>query len=72
MHEIRFSEIQRAKEAQMFGIVFGTLGRQGSQNLLKEIEALLNKRGKKHFVIFMSEISPAKLNRFKGKVDAWI
>ena len=72
MHEIRFGEIQRAKEAQMFGIVFGTLGRQGSQNLLKEIEALLNKRGKKHFVIFMSEISPAKLNRFKGKVDAWI
>ena len=55
----------------MFGIVFGTLGRQGSQGLLKEIEGLLKLRGKKYFVIFLSEISPAKLNRFK-QVDAWI
>ena len=30
MHEIRFKEIQRARDAKMFGIVFGTLGRQGS------------------------------------------
>jgi diphthamide biosynthesis enzyme Dph1/Dph2-like protein len=56
----------------MFGIVFGTLGRQGNQGLLKEIEGLLKSRGKKYFVIFMSEITPAKLNRFKGKVDAWV
>jgi 2-(3-amino-3-carboxypropyl)histidine synthase len=40
--------------------------------LLKEIETLLRKRGKQFFVIFMSEISPAKLNRFEGKIDAWI
>lgn len=72
MHDIRYKEIEKAREAKMFGIVFGTLGRQGSQGLLKEIEELLKRRGKKYFVIFMSEISPGKLNRFTGKVDAWI
>ena len=72
MHKIRYGEIERARSAQVFGIVFGTLGRQGNQGLLKEIEGLLRQRGKKFFVIFLSEISPAKLNRFKGKVDAWI
>ena len=41
MHEVRFSEIKRAREAKMWGIVFGTLGRQGNQGLLKEIEGLL-------------------------------
>lgn len=43
MHTIRRGEVEKAKRASMFGIVFGTLGRQGSQNLLREIEALLKK-----------------------------
>ena len=30
MYQIRHSEIQRARDAKMFGIVFGTLGRQGN------------------------------------------
>lgn len=30
MHEIRYAEIVRARQAKKFGIVFGTLGRQGS------------------------------------------
>jgi 2-(3-amino-3-carboxypropyl)histidine synthase len=46
MHEIRFGEIQRARKAERFGVVFGTLGRQGNQGLLKEIENLLRSRGK--------------------------
>jgi 2-(3-amino-3-carboxypropyl)histidine synthase len=72
MHRIRFQEIERARSAQRFGIVFGTLGRQGSQTLLKEIESLLRSHGKQYFVLFLSEISPAKLNRFEGRIDAWI
>jgi 2-(3-amino-3-carboxypropyl)histidine synthase len=64
MHEIRYSEIKRAREAQMWGIVFGTLGRQGNQGLLKEIEGLLRQHGKPYFILFLSELSPAKLNRF--------
>jgi 2-(3-amino-3-carboxypropyl)histidine synthase len=30
MHAIRFGEIERARAASRFGIVFGTLGRQGN------------------------------------------
>lgn len=71
MHEIRFKEIERARAAKRFGIVFGTLGRQGSQTLLKEIEALLRQHSKPYFVLFLSEISPAKLNRF-ANVEAWV
>ena len=34
MHELRYGEILRARQAKRFGIVFGTLGRQGNQGLL--------------------------------------
>jgi 2-(3-amino-3-carboxypropyl)histidine synthase len=71
MHEIRMSEIIRARDAKMWGIVFGTLGRQGNQGLLKEIEGLLRQHGKPFFVLFLSELSPAKLNRFPN-VEAWV
>lgn len=53
MHDIRYKEIEKAREAKMFGIVFGTLGRQGSQGLLKEIEELLKRRGKKYVNIHL-------------------
>jgi 2-(3-amino-3-carboxypropyl)histidine synthase len=71
MHEIRHQEIVRARAAQKWGVVFGTLGRQGNQGLLKEIEGLLKKHHKPYFVIFLSELSPAKLNRFP-QIGAWV
>ena len=37
MHTIRRREVEKAKQAQMFGIIFGTLGRQGNQTLLSGI-----------------------------------
>jgi diphthamide biosynthesis enzyme Dph1/Dph2-like protein len=30
MHQIRRNEVEKAKNASMFGIIFGTLGRQGN------------------------------------------
>ncbi len=71
MHEVRYAEIVRARAAKRFGIVFGTLGRQGNQGLLSEIEGLLKKRCLPYFILFLSELSPAKLNRFTN-IDAWI
>lgn len=46
MHTIRRGEVEKAKKANMFGIIFGTLGRQGNQGLLSEIQNLLKKNGK--------------------------
>ena len=64
MHLIRRSEIEKAKHAKMFGLILGTLGRQGSTSILGEVENLLKKKGLKYFVLFLSEISADKLKKF--------
>ena len=38
MHAIRKAEVDKAKSASFFGIILGTLGRQGSTTILNEIE----------------------------------
>lgn len=71
MHEIRKAEVEKAKSARMFGIILGTLGRQGSTTILNELENLMVKHNREYFVIFLSEINPQKLLKFED-VDAWI
>jgi len=69
--DIRKAEVEKAKEARMFGIILGTLGRQGNTTILEELEKLMIKNNREYFVIFLSEISPDKLLKFE-EVDAWI
>lgn len=71
LHTLRQDAIERAKSATTFGIILGTLGRQGNPAILQRIKTLLSKNGKRSFVLLLSEISPAKLSLF-GKVEAWI
>ena len=71
MHEIRKAEVEKAKSAKMFGIILGTLGRQGSTNILQELEGLMLKNNRDYIVLFLSEINPVKLLQFE-EVDAWI
>ena len=71
MLTIRKAEVEKAKGARMFGIILGTLGRQGSTNILEELEGLMIKNNREYFVLFLSEISPIKLLQF-GEVDAWV
>jgi 2-(3-amino-3-carboxypropyl)histidine synthase len=40
MHEIRESEIQKAKNARCLGIILGTLGRQGNSGLLENFRKI--------------------------------
>ena len=65
MKTIRKAEVEKAKSAKMFGIILGTLGRQGSTTILEEIQNLLTKYNRPYFVLFMSEINPIKLKKFK-------
>jgi len=53
------------------GIILGTLGRQGNVNPVEHVFNRLEERGYRVFIVLMSEISPAKLNLFKG-VDVWV
>ena len=71
MHEIRTSEIDKAKHAKTLGIILGTLGRQGNTGLLENIRKICKDRKIKHFILLLSEVTPHKLEKFT-KVDAWI
>mmetsp|Transcript_4523 Transcript_4523/g.9599 ORF Transcript_4523/g.9599 Transcript_4523/m.9599 type:complete len:468 (-) Transcript_4523:70-1473(-) len=73
MKAIRNKSIQRAMDpnARTFGIILGTLGRQGNPAILGQIRKLLHKHNKKSFVILLSEIFPQKLDMFPA-VDVWV
>ena len=58
MHEIRQNEVAKAKSAKLFGIILGTLGRQGNVQILDQLEVLMERTGREYFVLFLSEINP--------------
>jgi 2-(3-amino-3-carboxypropyl)histidine synthase len=69
----RLAAVQRAASAQRFGLILGTLGRQGSTAVLERLAARLDAAGREHFVLLLSEITPARLARFGvGEVEAWV
>lgn len=61
MMGIRADAIANAKSAQRFGIILGTLGRQGNPLVLDRLTQLLQERGKQYFVLLLSEIFPDKV-----------
>jgi len=71
MEKNRKNAIETASKAGTFGIILGTLGRQGSPTVLNHIQAKLKEVSKAHIVVLMSEIFPQKLGLFRH-VDAWV
>lgn len=71
MHEMRRSAIQKAVRGSRFGIILGTLGRQGNPAILQGIRQLLIKHKKQSIVMLLSEISPQKLSLLP-QLDAWV
>lgn len=71
MRSVRRRAIERAQSAQTWGLVLGTLGRQGNPALVDKLEALLEAKGLEHSVILMSEVTPESLKLMPG-FDAWI
>ncbi|GMF45311.1 unnamed protein product [Phytophthora fragariaefolia] len=61
MMEIRRAAIDQAKDAKKFGIVLGTLGRQGNPLILDHVKQLLEQSGKEYFVLLLSELFPDKV-----------
>lgn len=72
MVSLRDAAVATAADAHSVGVVLGTLGRQGSPQILDRIKSLLRSSGKRFFVLLASEVSDATLAPFKDKVDAWI
>ena len=59
MHTLRYEQIKKEKEAvhQRWGLILGTLGRQGNTEILDKMVNLLKKNRKAFFILLLSEIS---------------
>ena len=70
----RMKEISRALECRdkTWGVILGTLGRQGSPKVLDNITKKLKDNGKSVFTILLSEIFPQKLKLMSSSVEAWV
>ncbi|BAU00715.1 uncharacterized protein HKW66_Vig0163020 [Vigna angularis] len=72
MKRSRKNAILKAREARSWGVVLGTLGRQGNPRILERLEKKMKERGLDYTVVLMSELSPGRVALFEDSVDAWI
>jgi 2-(3-amino-3-carboxypropyl)histidine synthase len=64
---------ERPPERKPWGLVLGTLGRQGAPAVLDRLAAALDAAGVAHFTVLLGEISAAKLGAFGARaVGAWV
>ncbi len=71
MHRLRLEAIARAKAARKFGLVLGTLGRQGNPQILERLTSMLTKKNIPYVTVLLSEIFPSKLRLFR-EIEAWV
>lgn len=71
MTTLRRDAIKSAQSAKKWGIILGTLGRQGNPNTMNLIEKQLDDRGIPFVNILLSEIFPGKLVTMPD-VECWI
>ena len=64
--------IVKARNAKHWGLVLGTLGRQGNPKILDRIKELMRERKVTYTLILLSEISPQKLAMMSTKIDAFV
>ena len=74
MQNVRKSMILRAKKAKKFGLILGTLGRQGNPAVLARLKRLFESRNKETVVFLISEISPERIASLSenGGIDAFV
>lgn len=72
MKDERKRAIEKARGKKNWGIVLGTLGRQGNPRILERLEKKMGEKGLDWTVILMSELSPTRIALFEDSVEAWI
>lgn len=70
MRNNRQNQVNTAENAGCFGLILGTLGRQGSTKVLSNLEKQICNSDKKYVKILLSEIFPSKLALFN--LDAFV
>lgn len=71
MRKNRKKAIDRSQSAKKFGLILGTLGRQGSVKVMKYIESRIRYHGRDCVIILLSEVFPMKLALFQD-IDAFV
>ncbi|XP_039258158.2 2-(3-amino-3-carboxypropyl)histidine synthase subunit 1-like [Styela clava] len=71
MQKVRRNAIEKARKAETWGLILGTLGRQGSTTVLDHLEERILNSGRRVVKILLSEIFPSKLKLFPD-VGAWV
>lgn len=71
MRETRLSAINLTKDAKIFGMILGTLGRQGHPKIVDLLQNKLRALRKESVIILLSEIFPDKIKLFQN-VDSFI
>ncbi|XP_052052069.1 2-(3-amino-3-carboxypropyl)histidine synthase subunit 1 isoform X1 [Apodemus sylvaticus] len=71
MQATRQEAIAAARSAKSWGLILGTLGRQGSPKILEHLESQLRDLGLPFVRLLLSEIFPSKLSLLPG-IDVWV
>jgi len=71
MLSLRHSAVEEARKAKKFGLILGTLGRQGNVTVLNNLAKKLKDANKDYVAVLLSEIYPNKLKLFED-VDCWV
>ncbi|KAL4937079.1 Diphthamide synthesis DPH1/DPH2 [Aspergillus oleicola] len=71
MHTLRRDAISTARSAKKWGIILGSLGRQGNPHTMAMIENHLNEKGIPFVNLLLSEIFPGKLAAMND-VECWV
>jgi 2-(3-amino-3-carboxypropyl)histidine synthase len=71
MRAVRRRMIEAAASAKHWGVVLGTLGRQGNPRIVMQLQQHLAARGSSITTVLLSEVSPPKLAAI-GHVEAWV
>ncbi|RKU43349.1 Diphthamide biosynthesis protein 1 [Coniochaeta pulveracea] len=71
MQDLRRSAIHTAKSAKKWGLILGSLGRQGNPHTMSLIESKLTARGIPFVNLLLSEIFPGKL-AMMSDVECWV
>ncbi|KAI9707905.1 MAG: Diphthamide biosynthesis protein 1 [Bogoriella megaspora] len=71
MHTLRRDAISQAKKAKKWGLILGSLGRQGNPHTMTMIENHLSEQGVPWINLLLSEIFPGKL-AMMSDVECWV
>jgi diphthamide biosynthesis protein 2 len=67
----RYFLVQKAKDANIVGILVGTLGVAGYRSAIERLRTLVRGAGKRCYVMSMGRVAPAKLANF-AEVDVFV